>query len=80
MTKIPVYKGLMENKTAFGVPISVYTYLLGFGFILYILLKTFLIIIPLIILFISLKMVSRKDAKFLSIFFINIFYSKFYGF
>ncbi|CAM3108607.1 VirB3 family type IV secretion system protein [Streptobacillus felis] len=80
MKKLPVYKGIMENKTAFGIAVGAYTYILGFGLLLYMLLRTFLIIIPVIILFIILKIVSRKDSKFLSVFFINLFHSKYYGF
>ncbi|QXW66311.1 VirB3 family type IV secretion system protein [Streptobacillus moniliformis] len=80
MKKLPVYKGIMESKTSFGVPISAYIYLGTFSLLLYIFLRTFLIIIPVGILFTVLKIVSRKDSKFLHVFFINLFHGNFYGF
>ncbi|WP_064613467.1 VirB3 family type IV secretion system protein [Streptobacillus moniliformis] len=80
MKKLPVYKGIMESKTTFGIPISSYFYIGVFALILYILLETFLIIIPITILFAVLKIVSRKDSKFLQVFFRNLLHGNYYGF
>lgn len=80
MKKLPVYKGIMENKTTFGVPIFVYSYLIIFFIFLYLLLRTFLVIIPVVILFLVFKIASRKDSKFLEVFFINLTHNRFYGF
>lgn len=80
MRKMPVYKGIMETKTSFGIPtiflmtIGVLTLILG------IILKTFLVIIPSIIIISMLKIISKKDSKFLLVYFSNLSNPEYLGF
>lgn len=80
MDKIPVYKSLLDNKTTMGVPTIIFSYLGLFLVILYLILGTALVIIPTALIFIMLKIVSRKDSRFLSIYFTNLNNPQWLGF
>lgn len=71
--KIPVYKGLLETKTTMGVPTSIIFSLLGLLVLLFIIVRSLLVIIPVAIIFSILKIFSRKDPKFLELYINNIF-------
>ena len=80
MDKIPVYKSLLDNKTTMGVPTIIFPYLGLFLVILYLILGTALVIMPTALIFIMLKIVSRKDSRFLSIYFTNLNNPQWLGF
>lgn len=71
--KIPVYKGLLETKTTMGVPTSIIFSLVGLLVLLFIIVRSLLVIIPVAIIFSILKIFSRKDPKFLELYINNIF-------
>lgn len=71
--KIPVYKGLLETKTTMGIPTSIIFSLLGLLVLLFIIVRSLLVIIPVAIIFSILKIFSRKDPKFLELYINNIF-------
>lgn len=71
--KIPVYKGLLETKTTMGVPTSIIFSLVILLVLLFIIVRSLLVIIPVAIIFSILKIFSRKDPKFLELYINNIF-------
>lgn len=71
--KIPVYKGLLETKTTMGVPTSVIFSLIGLLVLLFIFVRSLLVVIPITLIFVILKITSRKDPKFLELYIKNVF-------
>lgn len=68
--KLPMYNSLMQDSEIMGVPI---VGMQGLGIIAMILFLQLgkLAIVPTIFIFVILKIVSKKDKKFLEIYFIN---------
>lgn len=68
--KLPMYNSLQQDSEIMGVPI---VGMQGLGIIAMILFLQLgkLAIVPIIFIFIILKIASKKDKKFLEIYFIN---------
>lgn len=71
MLRIPLYESMFEVKNAFGVPIPALILLIATGICLFLYLKTWLIIIPLLIAHSGIAFISKKDMQFAEIYFKN---------
>lgn len=78
--KMPVYKGLMEIKTSFGIPTIFFMYIVLLTVLGGVILKSFLVLIPAAIITTILKIISKKDSKFLLVYFSNLSNPDFLGF
>lgn len=70
--KLPMYNSLQAESDLMGLPIIAAQGLGIFALFFYFILGK-LVIIPVIVIFLILKLASRKDKKFLEIYFTNIF-------
>ncbi|RRD40362.1 hypothetical protein EII29_02465 [Leptotrichia sp. OH3620_COT-345] len=72
MIEIRLYQGLVEKKNIFGIPIEfivIFGALIG---ILYLMFWSWLVVIPVIILYIATAYISKKDMIFILIYLNNI--------
>lgn len=76
---IPVYKGLLETKNLFGIPLQILSLTLILFFVSMVLFREYLIIIPFSIFLIFSYIVSKNDKLLILIFLENKFknYDKF---
>lgn len=70
--KLPMYNSLQTESDLMGLPIIAMQGLGIFSIFMYFILGK-LVIIPTILIYIILKIASRKDKKFLELYFSNIF-------
>lgn len=70
--KLPVYKGMLENKTTMGVPTYFIPIFLMLAVVLYFFLRTIFAVLPVVILFLAIKTVSKNDSKMIDVYFNNL--------
>lgn len=70
--KLPMYNSLQAESDLMGLPIIAMQGLGIFSIFMYFILGK-LVIIPTMLIYIILKIASRKDKKFLELYFLNIF-------
>lgn len=70
--KLPMYNSLQSESDLMGLPIIAMQSLGLFALIFYFILGK-LVIIPTVLIFLILKIASRKDKKFLELYFSNMF-------
>lgn len=70
--KLPMYNSLQAESDLMGLPIIAMQGLGIFSIFMYFILGK-LVLIPTVLIYIILKIASRKDKKFLELYFSNIF-------